>query len=225
MGCTPQPAGLLEVSAPCPPSNMPSVPRTAQPRIPASPAARSLRLTASRFPPDPAPRPSQMDGQGQGPGGLTLSHLRPRRDLGQVPRFPLRGAARLESGARLLQPFLPRPSRRAPRQPHPYAPGVGAPRAARPSPRRRSFTPRALGGRDSRTRPALRARGRPAGRRGFTPLTQRAQDGGVVVVGGGGSGGGGGRGGSGDDSRDGGGGAGPGTRGMRRPRRASGGAV
>lgn len=98
MGCTPQPAGLLEVSAPCPPSNMPSVPRTAQPRIPASPAARSLRLTASRFPPDPAPRPSQMDGQGQGPGGLTLSHLRPRRDLGQVPRFPLRGAARLESG-------------------------------------------------------------------------------------------------------------------------------
>ncbi|MBZ3887554.1 40S ribosomal protein S10 [Sciurus carolinensis] len=65
-----------------------------------------------------------------------------------------------------------------------------------------------------------------AGAGSATEFQFRAQDGGAVVVGGGGGRGGGGPGGSSDDSRDGcGGGAGPGPGGMRRPRRASGGAV
>lgn len=166
--------------------------------------------------------PSQMNAQGQGPGGLTLVCLRLRTRGATLGKSSL--TLPLPSGSTLQpHPFLPGLPPARPKVPTPTLLAFQPPLVARLSPSRRSFTPRGLGGRDSRTWPALRARGRAAGWRGLTPLTQRAQHGGAVVVGSGGGRGGGGRGGGGGDgSRDGGGGAEPGPGGMRRPRRASG---
>lgn len=213
----------LEVQALCttplPPASSRPGPRSARSWV--NPVDAPQRLTASGFFlqtfPFPAPR----------------EPARPRRAARPwaSPRFPLRDPEARE--APLGGPGRPRartpPSpdflRARPAFPTPPLPAWRPPPFARPFHSRRSFTPRGLGGCDSRTPPALRARGRPAGPRGLTPLTQRAQDGGAVVVGGGGGRGGGGRGGSSDGSRDGGGGAGPGPGGMRQPWRASGRAV